>query len=376
MTCIQNVLVIGGGFSGMSAAIECAKQGMHVELIEIDPQWRADGAGISISGATLRALQQVGVLEAVTQQGYCGDGVKIFTANHIPLGIIPTPRIAGPDVPGGAAIMRPVLAQILAQATRDAGVHVRLGCGYTQIIQDKDCAFVHFTDGTTGRYDLIVGADGLHSQLRQRFFPHAPQPTYTGQSIWRAVVPRPAEIDTVHMWLGNGNVKVGVNPVSEDEMYVFVTEQRAVHERIDTEHLPQMLRDLLIPFSAPAVQVIREQITAQARVLFRPLESMLLPGPWHTGSLVLIGDAVHATTPHLASGAGIGIEDAIVLAQELSASGTLQQSLDNFQTRRFDRCRTVVENSGVLGEIEATGGDKARHTQIMRETMAKLAEPI
>lgn len=376
MTCIQKALVIGGGFSGMSAAIECVKQGIAVDLIELDPQWRADGAGISISGPTLRALQTVGVLGAVVQQGYCGDGVKLFASHGVALGVMPTPRIAGPDVPGGAGIMRPVLASILAQATRAAGVDVRLACSYTQVTEQAEGVEVTFTDGSTRRYDLVIGADGLNSKVRQQFFRDAPKPRYTGQSIWRAVVPRPADITTVQMWLGEGHVKVGVNPVSQSEMYVFVTEERPVHERLDAERLPQMLRDLLAPFSAPQVQAVREAIGPQARVVFRPLESMLMPRPWHRGRMVIVGDAVHATTPHLASGAGIGIEDGIVLAQELGRAATLEAALAAFEERRFERCRAVVENSSQLGEIEATGGDKALHAQIMRSTMAKLAEPI
>ena len=376
MTCIQKALVIGGGISGMSTAIECAKQGIAVDLIELDPQWRADGAGISISGPTLRALQTVGVLEAVIQQGYCGDGVKLFAANGMALGVMPTPCIAGPEVPGGAGIMRPVLAAILANATREAGVDVRLACNYTQIISHAEQVTVKFTDGSTREYDLVIGADGLNSKIRQQFFPNAPKPRYTGQSIWRAVVPRPADITSVQMWLGDGRVKVGVNPVSEAEMYVFVTEHRSVHQRLDAENLPQMLRDLLAPFSAPQVQAVRDAIGPLARVMFRPLESMLMPRPWHAGRLVIVGDAAHATTPHLASGAGIGIEDGIVLAQALSCSTTVEDALLSFEERRFERCRAVVENSGQLGEIEATGGDKTLHAQIMRSTMAKLAEPI
>jgi 2-polyprenyl-6-methoxyphenol hydroxylase-like FAD-dependent oxidoreductase len=91
---------------------------------------------------------------------------------------------------------------------------------------------------------------------------------------------------------------------------------------------------------------------------------------------VLIGDTVHATTPHLASGACIGIEDGIVLAEELGRAATLDAALAAFQQRRWERCRMVVENSARLGEIEATGGDKAEHARIMRESMIALAQPI
>lgn len=372
---LQSVLVIGGGFSGMATAIQCAKLGLTVDLVEIDPGWRSYGAGISIGGPTLRALRTIGVLDAFFERGHGGDGVNLFTAGGHPIGTLPTPRVAGDDVPGGGAIMRPVLADILAKATRAAGVRVRLGCTFARIEQDDDRVRVSFTDGTQGSYGLVVGADGLYSKVRQAVFPDAPKPRYTGQGVWRAVVPRPADIVCATMWLGP-KVKAGVNPVSQEEMYLFVTEDRPTNEHIDPAAWPRMLADLLAPFSVPLLQSIRAQLGPHSQCNFRPLESLLLPEPWFDASVVLVGDAVHATTPHMAAGAGIGLEDAIVLAEELGRQATVASALQAFQARRWERCRMVVENSGQLGEIEIAGGDKAEHTRIMHETLMCLVQPI
>lgn len=372
---VQHVLVIGGGFSGMATAIQCAKLGFTVDLVEIDQGWRSYGAGISIGGPTLRALRTIGVLDAFFERGHGGDGVNLFTAGGHPIGTLPTPRVAGEDVPGGGAIMRPALADILAKATQAAGVRVRLGCTFTRIEQRNDQAHVSFTDGTQGSYDLVVGADGLYSKVREAIFPDAPRPRYTGQGVWRAVVPRPADIVCATMWLGQ-KVKAGVNPVSQNEMYLFVTEDRPTNEHIDPAAWPRMLADLLAPFTVPLLQSIRAQLGPQSHCNYRPLESLLLPQPWFNSRVVLVGDAVHATTPHMAAGAGIGIEDAIVLAEELGRGATVEGALQAFQTRRWERCRMVVENSGRLGEIEIAGGDKAEHTRIMRETHMRLAQPI
>ncbi|MBN3786500.1 FAD-dependent oxidoreductase [Burkholderia sp. Ac-20353] len=372
---LQHVLVIGGGFSGMATAIQCAKLGLTVDLVEIDHGWRSYGAGISIGGPTLRALRTIGVLDAFFERGYGGDGVNLFTAGGQPVGTLPTPHVAGEDVPGGGAIMRPVLADILAKATRAAGVRVRLGCTFSQIEQRDDQVHVALTDGTQSSYDLVVGADGLYSKVRDTVFPDAPKPHYTGQGVWRAVVPRPVDIVCATMWLGQ-KVKAGVNPVSQEEMYLFVTDDRPTNEYIDPAEWPRMLSDLLAPFGAPLIQSIRTQLGAESRCNYRPLESLLMPRPWFGERVVLVGDAVHATTPHMAAGAGIGIEDAIVLAEELGRSATVEAALQTFQARRWERCRMVVENSGRLGEIEIAGGDKAEHTRIMHETHMSLAQPI
>lgn len=371
----RRILIIGGGFSGMSAAIQLRHQGHEVELVEIDPGWRSYGAGISLGGPTLRALRTLGVLDTFLTLGAASDGVRICLPHGPQVAELPTPRLAGADVPGGAAILRPVLAKILADATVAAGTTVRLGCSFTRIAQDAEGVDVSFTDGQTRRYDLVIGADGLYSKTRAAVFPDAPQPRYSGQAVWRAVLPRPAEITTCTMWMGP-RVKPGVNPVSKTEMYLFITEPRPTNTHVDPAEFAPRMRALLADFEAPVLRAIREQIDEHSQIVFRPLEGLLLPRPWYQGRVVLIGDAVHATTPHLASGACIGIEDALVLAEELGRNTDLTAALAAFEGRRWERCRMVVENSARLGEIEVAGGDKDEHAQIMRASLMALAQPI
>jgi 2-polyprenyl-6-methoxyphenol hydroxylase-like FAD-dependent oxidoreductase len=375
MPAVKKVLVIGGGFSGMAAAIELRKQDIEVDLVEIDPGWRSYGAGISLGGATLRAFRRLGILDAFLEQGAASDGVEVCIPTGQKVAELPTPRLAGPDVPGNGGIMRPTLARILAEATRAAGAHVRLGCTFTSIEQDGEGVDVAFSDGSRGRYDLVIGADGLYSKVRETLFPDAPKPRYSGQGVWRAVLPRPEAVKGTTMWLGP-KVKTGLNPVSRDQMYLFVTEDRPENEFVDPASFLDRLRDLLARFPAPLMQQVRAQLDQDSQVIYRPLESLLVPAPWYRGRVVMIGDTVHATTPHMASGACIGIEDAIVLAEEIGKAESVDAALSAFQARRWERCRMVVENSGRLGEIEIAGGDKEEHARIMRETLMALAQPI
>ena len=370
----HKILVVGGGIAGMCAAIELRKRGHQVDLVEIDPQWRVYGAGITLSGPTLRAFTEVGVIDDLMAEGWCADGVELQLAQGAVIGEIPTPRLGRPDVPGGGGILRPVLARILRQNTLASGTAVRCGTTFSAIEPDGDAVQVQFTDGRVGRYDLVVGADGLHSKVRQTVFPGAPQPRYTGQASWRAVVPRPANRTRAMMALGPG-VKAGVNPVSKDLMYLFVTETRQEAERIEDGALLPELKRILAPFGG-LIGRIRDELDAESLIVYRPFFGLLMPRPWHCGRVVLIGDAVHATTPHLASGAGIGVEDAIVLAQELERGPGLDAALDAFTERRFERCRLVVENSIQLGELERQGAPKEVHEDLMRRTMGALLAPI
>ncbi len=369
------VLVIGGGFSGMTAAIQLRKASADVEIVEIDPGWRSYGAGISLQGAALRAFRTLGILDEFLKRGAGTDGVDLFTSSGHPIGSLPTPRLAGPDVPGQGAIMRPVLSAILAQATKASGAAVRLGATFTRIDNGAHCVRVRLTDGSEADYDLVIGADGLGSKTRATVFPNAPAPRYIGQCVWRAVMPRPPEIVRTRFWMGD-KVKVGVNPVSRDEMYMFVTEDRPSNDRLDPNLFVEMLKVLLAPFGDPVVRAIHNSLSDQSRIVYRPLEALLLSRPWSKDRVVLIGDAVHATTPHLASGACIGIEDAIVLVEELERASGISAALKAFEDRRWERCRMVVENSLRLGEIESAGGDQAEHADIMRKSMMALAAPI
>jgi 2-polyprenyl-6-methoxyphenol hydroxylase-like FAD-dependent oxidoreductase len=375
MQLVKRALIVGGGIAGMCTAIELRKRGVAVDLLELDAHWRVAGAGISINGAALRALKTIGVVDEVLGRGAGSDGVSLRTAGGIVVGSIPTPRIAGPEIAGAAGILRSVLAGILSEATLKAGVVVRLGVTLEAAAQDANGELrARCSDGAEARYDLIVGADGLHSTIRSKYFPDAPVPRYTGQGSWRAVVPRDPETDAVSIYMGKAT-KVGVNPISQNEMYVFCLDHRSTNERIPEEQWRDLLTGLLMEFSGP-MERIRKHIKDSALVVYRPLESLLVRPPWNQGAIVLVGDAVHATTPHLAAGAALGMEDAIVLAEELDRAPSIEAAAAAYARRRFERCRMVVENSLRLGEIEIAGLQTEEHAGIMRESLVALLAPI
>jgi len=379
MPVVNKVLVVGGGIAGMCAAIELRKRGLAVDLVEIDAEWRVYGAGLTISGPTLRALRTVGVLDAVMAQGAVWEGLDFCDASGARVMQMALPACVGAeDLPPTGAIMRPVLARILAHATRVSGTRVRLGTTFSAIAQDTAGVDVAFSDDTHGRYDLVVAADGLHSRLREAMFPDAPTPCFTGQGSWRAVVPR--TVERARMCVG-AQTKVGMNPVSESEMYLYCLDTRTTNEHIPTAQWPSMLVRLLAEFGGD-VAVIRRGFDHghldASRIVYRPLEGLLVPAPWHRGRVVLIGDTAHATTPHLAMGAGLAVEDAVVLAEELSreAAASLDDALSRFAERRFERARLVVQSSLRLGEIEQSGGSRDEHSQLMRSALGAVSAPI
>jgi 2-polyprenyl-6-methoxyphenol hydroxylase-like FAD-dependent oxidoreductase len=373
MTTIQKALVVGGGIGGMSAAITLRRCGAQVDLIDLDPQWRVYGAGITITGATLRAFKALGILDEVTAHAYTGEGIQICDRSGQPLGIVPTPAVEA-GVAGCGGIMRPLLHRILAQRTLRSEVDVRLGMTVDRLSSDAEGVEVVFSDGKQARYDLVVGADGLFSRVRKLLFPSAPEPQYTGQSVWRIAARRPVEIERRHYFLG-GPVKVGLTPVSDDQMYMFLLETGPRRPVLGDAELESELARLLQGYGGPLHGILDRRVPGTAVVL-RPLEGFLLPRPWHLGRTVLIGDAAHPTTPQLASGAGMAVEDALVVGEELQRADTVDQALEGFMARRYERCRLVVENSLEIGRREQRRAPIEEQTQLVEQSLRVLAQPI
>ena len=137
---------------------------------------------------------------------------------------------------------------------------------------------------------------------------------------------------------------------------------------------PQPLKHTVsqAPFDPYSVEVVSPE-----QIICRPIFSLMLPPPWHTGRVIVIGDAAHTTTPHLASGASIGIEDAVVLARLLQGDGPVAAILQDFTQRRYERCRMIVENSELLGEWEKNpNAPDADTVGVVARSYKALAQPV
>ena len=367
-------LVVGGGIAGMSAAIMLRQAGIAVELIDLAREWKMVGAGLTISASTLRAFRMIGILNEVERQGHVHPGIQVCDINGRPLHHVVSPPLPDADVPGAAGVLRPVLHGILAARLTELDMPVNLGKTLTALRNTVEGVEVRFSDGLEGAYDFVVGADGLFSGTRKLLFPQAPAPVFTGQACWRLVIPRPPEISQRHFFLG-GPVKVGLTPVSQEEMYLFLLEHIPENPWRDPETQYLQLARLLEGFGG-ILASIREGLNPASRIVYRPLEGHLLRHDWFEGNAILIGDAAHATTPQLASGAGMAVEDGIVLAQEIAATRSLREAFRRFMARRYERCRMVVENSLEIGRLEVSGRPAAEQTAVVSTSLAKLAEPI
>jgi 2-polyprenyl-6-methoxyphenol hydroxylase-like FAD-dependent oxidoreductase len=369
----MRVLIVGGGIAGLTLAIGLARKGVRADVVEIQPRWNVLGVGISLTGPTLRALRTIGLIDACVNAAYGFGRIVICDPRGAPIDAMVVPPLNGSDYPPMIAIGRPALHDVLLAALgRD---QVKLGTTVTALDETAGGIDAAFSDGAGGRYDLVVGADGFHSRLRATHFPDAPKPRFTGLAVWRATMARRPEIDSMHMYYGPRN-KAGLNPTSDKDMFLFLVQSIVDDRRLSPDEQLRVLRDELADYGGLLGEV-RDGIVDPRRIDYRPMDALLVPPPWHRGRLLLIGDAMHTTTPHLATGAGIAIEDAVVLAEMLMSGEDVLDVLPRYAERRFPRCKLVVETSITLGEWEKDPAiPPADHVALMKRTFAALAQPI
>ncbi|MPQ96396.1 hypothetical protein GB931_00340 [Modestobacter sp. I12A-02628] len=144
---------------------------------------------------------------------------------------------------------------------------------------------------------------------------------------------------------------------------------------IDQDEARRIVRENMGAFTAPLMQALRDRITDETRMVVNDYDWLLLPDPWYRGRVVVIGDAAHATTAHLASGGGMAIEDAVVLGQEVAGGGAVEEVLQRFAQRRFERARLVVETSVEIGRLQARGEPVQVQNQLRGRAMGALSSP-
>lgn len=367
-----NVLIVGGGIGGLSAAIALRRKGHSVQVIEKDPAWSVYGVGIIQQSNVVRAMDQLGVLDAFLDAACGFDAVEIYIPDGTRVARIPTPTLVE-GRPSNVGIGRRALQQVLGDSAKALGVEIRLGLTVETLEQDEASVSVGFSDGTEGRYDVVVGADGVYSQIRGMVLPDAEIPSFTGQSVWRYNFPRAEGLDALHVY--NGPTGVGLVPMSTDTMYMYATTPEPDNPRYPVAGLAARMRAKLAA-TAPAIRQLAEDITDDEGVVYRPLEGMMIHGPWHSGRVVLLGDAVHATTPHLGQGAGMAVEDALVLAEELSAHDRPESAFTAYRTRRYERCRYIVEASLAICHGQIGKGPAVDNHKATAEMFAVVSQPI
>ncbi len=375
----MKILIVGGGIGGLTAASAFRLAGADVNVVELQSDWKVYGVGIIQPNNALRALDQIDVAEACVDAGCAFPGWRLTDLNDNLVAELPSATGGAPHLPPNNGIGRRTLHDILLARAESLGANIQLGCTLESFEQDAEGVDVRLTNSDEGRYDLVVGVDGISSQLREKLFPGVYKQKFTGQGVWRYNLPRPEGFDWARVVFGK-NSKAGLVPLASDLIYIFLVTPEPGNPFFPDDELHVLLRDRLAEYGG-LVRDLREIVTDPKEVVYRPMEPVAVDGPWHKGRVVLLGDAVHGTTPHLAQGASMAIEDAVLLADMVAADGDMEAMLTAFTARRRPRSDLVYKTSLQLGEWEmAEWEDRlppdANFGAVMGQALDALNAPI
>lgn len=370
---LNSVLVVGAGIGGLTVAIAMRRKGFAVDMVERDPEWGVYGVGITQQFNVIRAMASLDLLDAYLEQAQGFDRTTLFGQDGSMMTSFETPRLAGPEFPSNAGVRRSDFQKVLGNRALELGAKLRLGVTADRLDDDGEGVDVTFSDGTNKRYDIVVGADGIFSQTRRLIMPDAPEPRYTGQWVWRYNLPQ--QVSTDEFQIFHGPCNAGLVPLARGMTYVFILSEEAADYRLEIKGAAAEMRRRAVN-AAPQIRDAAEQVVEDAGVVGRPLEVVFLDGAWHKGRVVLLGDAVHASTPHLGQGAGMAIEDAIVLTEELERAADAEAAFTAYRARRFERVQFIVENSIRIGDAQMRKIPPVNVGEISGRMMGMMAQPI
>jgi len=336
------ILIVGGGIAGLAFATALRRRGFNAELAEREPQWKPAGGGIAVQPNAMCVLHELGVGSTVE-----GAGARVHRWLFrdwqgellCDIALKPLWGEVGPFV----GIERTKLHDALLAGAAT----FRLGVSVTALSQEEHRVLVAFSDGIAREYDVVIGADGIHSTVRRLAFVPT-QPVFGGQMVWRSLGSLPGpQLDSVQFWLGEGCF-FGLCPVGNGFTYGFAN---VTTPRFDDplEGRLQRLRRRFAGFG-PLVRDYLDSLERDEQGHCAALE-WLPDEHWHSGRVILIGDAAHATSPMMGQGGSMAMEDALVLAEILDAAPDVAAAKEAFVARRRPRVAWVRQQSLAVGEM-------------------------
>ena len=356
MAKIGTILVVGGGVAGLTAAAALHRHGFATELVERQQTWHALGAGFLVHPNGMRMLLSLGLAAGVLDAGtvvrrwqFCDEKGAVLSETDL--------EALWGDTGPCVGIERTKLQCALLPGV--ANVRCRLGTAVTSLVQDAGRVSVAFSDRSTGDYDLVVGADGIKSTVRALALTSA-APSDLGAMNWRSIGPiRPVGLTALQLHLGNRCV-FGLVPMGAGRTYGFAyAVQPRFHDPL--EGRLERLRNRFATFGA-RVREYLDSLECDNQVICSAMEWME-SDKWHSGRVVLVGDAAHASSPMMGQGGCMAMEDACTLADEVRAAATVESALTSYVSRRKPRVKWVQQQSMALAEI-LTGPSAVRNAAL------------
>lgn len=348
----NQVLIIGGGISGVTLAIFLKRKGIEASVYESYPYRKDAGAAFSLSSNALRVLEEMGIKERVQQNGWKFTAIEsrnkqgtLMTASYL----VDEENKEYPMI----YIARSDLMNSLLDIADSEGVKVYYGKELYKIHQKDDSVVALFKDGTEAIGSQLIGADGINSITRQIMFPESTL-KYVGYSIIQGLV---SAEKIPHMNFDNivtyskGHLSIGISrchPGERSNYHWFgtiMTDRKIPIKEFERKPMEELRKDLLKVFEGwvdpiPSILIQTEKIYAKSRYEFTPLEN------WSKHRVALIGDALHGTSPHTGQGVSIALEDAWYMASMLSQHD-YEDAFHYFEYDRKSRSKELTDTSSI-----------------------------
>jgi salicylate hydroxylase len=352
MTKRSRILIAGAGIGGLTAALALLQKGFDVEIHEQAAELREAGAGVQIAANGTRVLQELGLGRELLRIGTELDAKEMRlwnsgrTRNIVDLGKSSLEKYGAPYYTLHRADLHALLVDAVERIKPGA---IRLNHRASGFEQDADGVVLRFENGDAARGDLLVGADGVHSRIRQGLF-GPDKPKFTGCMAWRGLVDArdlPASITRTAtvIWLGPA-AHIVHYPVRRGEYLNFFAVVKRDDWLIESWNERGTMEECLNDFRGwhdDALAIVRRiEIPYKWALITRePLPR------WSEGRVTLMGDASHSMLPLLAQGANMAIEDAFVLARCLDKHGDdFDSGLKSYEKARIERTTQMVNSSG------------------------------
>jgi len=339
------VLIAGAGIGGLTLARALRRAGFDCELFEREPDLRPIGAGILVQTSAMLALRTL-ELDRLVQQN--GRGVDVGYGRSEKGAALQSTSMREVAEEFGAptvAIHRGRLQEVLLEGAEGAPLH--LGEKLARFEQEDGAVTAIFASGRRERGALLVGADGLHSAVRNALVGET-ELRYAGYTSWRGIAETERAVsdgEVTEMW-GPG-ARFGYAAISASEVYWFAV-LNAPSGGHDAEPL-DVVRRHFAHFADPVSELLRT--SPPERVFRTDIFDRAPIGRWSEGRVVLLGDAAHPTTPNLGQGGCMAIEDAVLLAHYLKTRETLPAALEAYEKKRIPPTTKIVEGSLRFGKI-------------------------
>lgn len=347
-------IIIGAGIGGLTTAIALAKKGFDVTIYEQADEIKEVGAGIWVAPNGLKVYEKLGISRNIIEAGNELEKISIVDLNKKPISVVDGARVRAKHKYSTLAIHRAALQKILASFV--PADKIVLSKKFKSYRQTDHSIVAEFEDGAETEADFLINAAGLKSNAREKIAPES-RLRYSGQTCWRFVTnfELPGEESEMYeIWGKSKGLRAAYSKINEREIYAYITNYQPAGEPENKQTVRSDLLKLCADFP-PIIKNLIESCDENAFIKtdlydFKPISQ------WTDGKMALLGDAAHATTPNLGQGACQAIEDAFVIAEELSRTEEIGAAFKNYQSKRIEKATYITKASWQFGQLTNTSG--------------------